>query len=116
MSRFNNELQWLGETLGIPLKSLANNGHLSGAIFGRITDLVGALLDRLEQGDEFRCVEEFTAGNVFVTKGQMVTFERLDDIAKPNRKLVMSIEEGIEFRLGMWDFIRKFRFGESQCY
>lgn len=106
-SRFNKELQWLGETLGIDLKTLGANGHLSGAIFGRITDLVEALLDRLEQGDEIRFIADFTDGTVTVTKGQTVTFERLDNM-EPVRpwQVVLSTEDEQEFRVEMWEFVK----------
>ncbi len=107
---FNRNLKWLAETLGVPVKRFAHDGHLAGAIFSRIADLVKNFVDRLEQGEEFRCCEEYTIGDITIKKGDIVTFERVDnyDQEKP-WAVIVSLEEGQELQLEIWKFIEKFR-------
>lgn len=109
----------MGATLGIDPKLLGTNGHLSGAIYSRMSEIIDALLYRLEEGDEFRSVATFTVGDNVIHNGQILTFDRLDNVdilqaIAPPLLVVLTDEDGDEISVSSTEFIQKFRFVPEQ--
>ena len=74
MARFNKELEWLATTFNIDLSSMTGNGHISGALFSRITGLQNALLSRLRPDERFFCFSECVLDGTVIPAKTTVNF------------------------------------------
>lgn len=100
----------MAKELGIDPKTMAMDGHLSGAIYGRVVDLLESLLSRVWGFEMVRATNDFSSGSVVMKKGDKAGFVRLlPTPALPLRQKVVLRWNGIEFAVEVSEFMKSFR-------